>query len=101
MGLVEFKGSKDNNIILTEKDPDLGYICHNFSPFLDSNPAAPKSERYKAIGGGPLFAMVSADGAALEKGLDDADRHRRRLRFAESRVLGTLYPASIARIIAS
>ena len=55
LGLVKFGGSKDNNILLTEKDEALGYICHNFSPFLDLNPEAPESERYKAGGGGPLF----------------------------------------------
>ena len=70
LGLVEFGGSMDNNILLTEKDEALGYICHNFSPFLDSNPAAPKSERYKAVGGGPLFALVSADGVHWRKATD-------------------------------
>ena len=58
LGLVKFGGSKDNNILLTEKDEALGYICHNFSPFLDLNPDAPKSERYKAVGGGPVFPLV-------------------------------------------
>ena len=67
LGLVEFAGSKENNILLTEKDKELGYICHNFSPFLDTNPAAPAAERYKAIGGGPLVAMVSPDGLRWKK----------------------------------
>tara|TARA_B100000902_G_scaffold130443_1_gene129391 strand:+ start:2241 stop:3761 length:1521 start_codon:yes stop_codon:yes gene_type:complete len=67
LGLVEFKGSKTNNIILTEKDPVLGYICHNFSPFIDQNPEAPDNAKYKAIGGGPLFPLVSADGIHWEK----------------------------------
>ena len=67
LGLVEFEGSKDNNIILTEKDKDLGYICHNFSPFLDLNPNASKTERYKAIGGGPLFPLISSDGIIWKK----------------------------------
>lgn len=62
LGLVEFGGSKKNNIITSEKDPQLGSVCHNFSPFIDRNPGAPASERYKAIGGGPLFALVSPDG---------------------------------------
>jgi hypothetical protein len=62
LGLVDFRGSKENNIIISEKDPELGGVCHNFSPFIDRNPAAPASERYKAIGGGPLFALVSPDG---------------------------------------
>ncbi|MED5453711.1 MAG: hypothetical protein VX961_04190 [Verrucomicrobiota bacterium] len=67
LGLVEFEGSKDNNIILTEKDPVLGYICHNFSPFLDANPKASAEARYKAVGGGPLFPLVSADGIQWKK----------------------------------
>ena len=71
LGLVEFGGSKDNNILLTEKDEALGYICHNFSPFLDLNPEAPKSERYKAVGGGPLFPLVSADGIHWKKASDE------------------------------
>ncbi len=52
---------------MSEKDEELGYICHNFSPFLDLNPATPRSERFKAIGGGPLYAMVSADGIRWQK----------------------------------
>ncbi len=67
LGLVAFDGSKDNNIILSEKDKELGYIGHNFSPFLDRNPGVSKSERFKAIGGGPLFAMISADGIRWKK----------------------------------
>ena len=67
LGLVEFKGSKTNNIILSEKDPVLGYICHNFSPFIDQNPDAPASAKFKAIGGGPLFPLVSADGIHWKK----------------------------------
>ena len=70
LGLVEFGGSKDNNILLTEKDKALGYICHNFSPFLDLNPDAPESERYKAVGGGPLFPLISADGIHWKKATD-------------------------------
>ncbi len=70
LGLVEFGGSKDNNILLTEKDEALGYICHNFSPFLDLNPDAPKSERYKAVGGGPLLPLVSPDGIHWKKATD-------------------------------
>jgi hypothetical protein len=67
LGLVEFGGSKNNNIILSEKDKAVGSICHNFSPFLDHNPAAPESQRYKAVGGGPLHALVSSDGIRWKK----------------------------------
>ncbi len=70
LGLVEFGGSKDNNILLSEKDKALGYICHNFSPFLDANPDVSNSERYKAVGGGPLIALVSADGVHWRKATD-------------------------------
>jgi hypothetical protein len=60
LGIVEFEGSKKNNIILQ------GLGTHNFTPFKDTNPNVPKSQRYKAIGGiqreGGLFAFQSADG---------------------------------------
>lgn len=58
LGIVEFNGSRDNNIILT------GEASENFGPFLDANPNAPASERYKAVGGGGkgLMAFKSADG---------------------------------------
>jgi len=60
LGLVEFSGSKENNIIWS------GRGTHNFTPFLDANPAAKPDEKYKAVGGlkdeGGLFAFASADG---------------------------------------
>jgi len=43
-GIVKFNGSRDNNIIWT-------HIAHNFMPFRDTNPEAPKEERYKALTG--------------------------------------------------
>lgn len=43
LGLVEFRGSKRNNIILS------GEICHAFVPFKDTNPDCPAEHRYKAI----------------------------------------------------
>ena len=43
LGLVEFGGSKKNNIILS------GEICHAFVPFKDTNPDCPAEHRYKAI----------------------------------------------------
>lgn len=45
LGLVEFRGSKENNILL------MGQDALSFTPFLDLNPAAPASERYKATTG--------------------------------------------------
>jgi len=53
-GLVEFNGSRDNNIIPTT-------IAHNFMPFRDTNPDAPEEERYKALTG-QVVGMVSPDG---------------------------------------
>lgn len=48
LGLFEFDGSKDNNIIWTGEKK--AYCeSHNFSPFQDANPAAPASQRYKAV----------------------------------------------------
>ncbi len=47
-GLFEHEGSKDNNIIWT--GPNKAYSeSHNFSPFIDTNPAADPQERYKAV----------------------------------------------------
>lgn len=65
LGLVDFNGSRDNNIVL-----DGGEASANFSPFLDTNPQAPPSERYKAIAGDTpkgLFAFKSADGFHWQK----------------------------------
>ena len=60
LGLVEFKGSKKNNIILDA----IG--THNFMPFVDENPACRPEARMKALAGvkseGGLFAFQSADG---------------------------------------
>ena len=64
LGIMEFEGSRDNNIILIDDE-----VSENFGPFLDSNPQALKSERYKAVGGGSkgLFAFRSADGIHWQK----------------------------------
>lgn len=43
LGIVEFNGSKDNNLIL------IGEGCTNFSPFKDTNPNCPPESRYKAL----------------------------------------------------
>lgn len=50
LGLCEFNGSKDNNIVL-DKLGDGGR-CHDFSPFIDDGPAASEEARYKAVGAG-------------------------------------------------
>jgi len=46
LGLFEYNGSKENNIVW------MGPGTHNFTAFRDDNPATPDSERYKAFGGG-------------------------------------------------
>jgi len=58
LGIVEFEGSKNNNIIWT------GPESHNFVPFKDPNPARRQERRYKAVGRceGGLVAFHSADG---------------------------------------
>jgi hypothetical protein len=75
LGLIEAGGTKDNNVIWR------GVESHNFSPFLDTNPATKPEERYKALGGvkqpgknwhqgetpGGLYAFASADGIHWKK----------------------------------
>ena len=57
LGLIEFEGSKDNNIVW------MGKGSGAFLPFKDPNPASPAQERYKAVGpdSGGLYAFVSPD----------------------------------------
>lgn len=62
LGLFEFAGSKDNNIVHTESG------CHNFTPFKDENPNCSPDARYKALAGASkqwgkgLQAYKSPDG---------------------------------------
>ncbi len=62
LGLVEWEGSKDNNIILD------GLGTHCFVAFKDQNPAAPPEARYKGISRGRpvgkkgLYVFQSPDG---------------------------------------
>lgn len=67
-GLFEFEGSKDNNIVWK------GAGAHNFTPFVDSNPAAVPEERFKAVGyshhGRGLGVFASADGIHWRELLD-------------------------------
>lgn len=62
LGLFEWDGAKENNIIWTEEP-----ATHNFTPFKDSRPDVPDDERYKALayapeGGRGLAAYASPDG---------------------------------------
>ena len=66
LGLIEWDGSKDNNIVLK------GAGCHNFTPFRDANPDAPADQRYKALASGAskekgLVPFVSPDGYSWRK----------------------------------
>ena len=63
LGLCEVAGSRDNNVILGP-----GRWPNTFTPFLDTRPGVPRSERFKAVAedrpdGKPvLLALVSEDG---------------------------------------
>lgn len=73
LGIVEFDGSRRNNIIL-----DLPMLAEfgftnfdNLSVFYDENPACPADEKYKMtcawIGHAALTALMSADGIHFTK----------------------------------
>ncbi len=65
LGLVEFKGSKKNNILFS------GQAANTFVPFKDTNPEAKPEERYKALAvlNNPtgLYAFASPDGVHWRK----------------------------------
>jgi len=61
LGLFEFRGSKDNNIVVC----GMGAASHNFCPFLDPRPDIPEDQRFKGTGGvhpDGIFAFASPDG---------------------------------------
>jgi hypothetical protein len=67
LGIYEHDGSKDNNILFLG-GPESG-LARQVCVFRDGNPAAPDSERYKAIGNGfkvdgrpSIRGLVSSDG---------------------------------------
>jgi len=79
LGIVEFEGSKKNNIIWD------GVGSHNFTPFLDTSPNAAPEAKYKAMGRGKslnpndksrfghgLYIFKSADGIHWKLSRDDA-----------------------------
>ncbi|MBS0631984.1 MAG: hypothetical protein JSS11_08735 [Verrucomicrobia bacterium] len=72
LGLVEFAGSKENNILLAPS-PSNDPWTQSISPFLDTRPGVPVTERYKAIGGQwpqGLYVLVSPDGLHWKKWRD-------------------------------
>ncbi len=67
LGIIEFEGSKENNIVWTSlaTDRNEGGASHNFTPFKDHNPDCPADAKYKAFGvrnGNGLAAFKSANG---------------------------------------
>jgi hypothetical protein len=69
LGIVDFGGSKENNLVWpTDANKpwrDKNYPGTDLFPFKDRNPAAPASQRYKAlanVGEYELAALVSPDG---------------------------------------
>ena len=62
LGMVEYDGSTDNNIILRDDG------ITNLAVFRDGNPSASNDERYKAIAKGPKI-----DGRATIRGLTSPD----------------------------
>ena len=60
LGMLEFRGSKDNNCILDKET--FGAALDNFMVFKDENPACPPGERYKGIGSRDV--VFNADGSA-------------------------------------
>jgi hypothetical protein len=67
LGLCEFRGSKDNNIVLNFTNSEFDDMVHIF---IDENPDCPAEERIKAIGHDrqkALSCYVSADGLHFQK----------------------------------
>ncbi|QDU96280.1 hypothetical protein [Lignipirellula cremea] len=67
LGLVEFAGSRQNNIVLaSDSIPGMTIDAGHPAVFKDENPAAPDSQRYKAFVRSPrpggLYALGSSDG---------------------------------------
>ena len=68
LGLFEFEGSRENNIILRS-----GNGVHNFAAFRDTRPDCPPEARYKGVGGSRekgkhgLMYFRSADGIHWEQ----------------------------------
>jgi len=67
LGLIEFGGSRDNNIVFTGIGKDNMGV-HGFAPFKDSHPGCPPESRYKALGANELewplklYGLHSPDG---------------------------------------
>ncbi len=93
LGIVEFRGSTRNNLILDEDIVrEIGGRPSLSAVFKDANPECPPRERYKIVimGKKPrgLYLLVSADGIHLRLRSPKPFTTTRRLRFTESHVLG-------------
>jgi hypothetical protein len=70
LGLVEYEGSYENNILLRSMDkPEDSGFFDNFFVFIDKNPACPPEKKYKATAYMKpyrLGAYTSADGIRWE-----------------------------------
>lgn len=67
LGIVEYGGSKANNLLLSEEMvAEIGGSPAHTATFLDTNPDCPAGERYKIVMRGTkplgLYLMVSGDG---------------------------------------
>lgn len=74
LGLVEFNGSRENNIVW------MGRGAHNFFPFRDRNPDARPEEAYKAVAsfrpaGSPPPPASSADARTQYEYFQRSDTH--------------------------
>lgn len=71
LGLFEFRGSRENNIIWME-DEISRFGVSGFSVFKDENPACPEEHRYKAIAeAGPIGKRVLGCNGLLAFGSPD------------------------------
>ena len=65
---IDYFGYKENNIVA------MGMHCHNFAPFLDTNPNCKADEKYKSICGHfkkGVLTFVSPDGINWKQKSDD------------------------------
>ncbi len=73
LGIIEFEGSKENNIIFDlEKLKEFDFTgFDNMSVFYDDNPLCPSDEKYKMVawwqGHAALTTLMSADGIHFTK----------------------------------
>ena len=65
LGLVEWNGSKANNIVWR------GVEAGGMAPFVDMRPGCPTESRYKSLGGNPPSALGSPDGLRWRRLTDE------------------------------